>query len=149
MPLVYGQDQRVADWVGAQCYGSAPTVDAAIGYELNGELRAGVYFDAPTPNTIFAHVASTLDVAPRRLVAAVFAYVFRQLGMERLTFLVSGDNVKALELVQHLGARYEGALERAFGKAAGVWFVLWATDPVPRRYLTWLDGRKETPHGQD
>lgn len=147
MPLVYGQDQRVADWVGAQCYGTAPTVDAAIGWESDGVLKAGVYFDAPLPNTVFAHVASVTPVFPRSLLAAVCAYAFRQLGVERMTFMVSEMNRAVLDFLFRLGARYEATLHRAFGDASAVLLVVWRDDPAPVRFMNWLDSRKELNHG--
>lgn len=147
MPLVYGQDQRIADWVGARCYGSAPTVDAAIGWESDGALKAGVYFDAPLPNTVFAHVASVAPVFPRTLLGAVCVYAFRQLGVERLTFMVSETNRAVLDFLFRLGARYEATLHKACGDASAVLMVLWHDDPAPVRFMNWLHSRKGLNHG--
>lgn len=136
MPLVYDRPQQVADWVASQCGVEAPTVDAAIGFETGGELVAGVYFDAPTPNNAFAHIASTAGVLPRALLCAVVTYVYVQLGMERMTFLVSSENKRVLDFVMAMGARMEGGMRRAFGPAAdGLWFVLWRDDPFAQNLL--------------
>lgn len=125
MPLVYGQDARVAAWVGAQCGYEAPPVHAAIGWEADGQLKAGVYFDSALPNTVFAHIASTAATMPRQLLRAVCLYAFRQMGVERITFLVSTANERVLRFVTGLGASYEGVMRRAFGPADGVWFAFW------------------------
>lgn len=133
MPLVYGRDQEVADWVGAQYGAPAPPVTAAIGYERGGVLTAGVYFDGMLPNTIFAHVACADRQFPRQLLRALGAFVFRQLGLERLTFIVSADNTKAIKFVKQLGAQMEAIMPRAFGAYDGGMFVLWADAPIVRR----------------
>jgi hypothetical protein len=135
MPLVYGQDQRVADWVGTQCGYSVPPVTAAIGWEVDGELRAGVYFESALPNTVFAHIASVAGTMPRQLLRAVCLFAFRQMGVERITLIVSTANTQVLSFVTHLGAAFEGSLRRAFGDADGAVFAFWRDSYWAKRLM--------------
>lgn len=127
MPLVLDAPQRVADWVGAKCGMPAPSVDAAIGYESNGELTAGVYFDGMLPNTVFAHIASEATVMPRGLLGATCRYAFRQLGVERITFMVSDLNFQAVDFIVRLGATQEARLCRAFGRHDALIYTFWSS----------------------
>ncbi len=140
MPLVYGAAQRVADWVGQQCGAAAPSVDAAIGYESSGTLTAGVYFDGMLPNTIFAHIASAAPVMPRSLLQATCRFAFRQLRVERLTFVVSEGNTRVLDFVVRLGAVHEGRMVRAFGPHDALIYTFWRDCQWARRLLA--GGRK-------
>lgn len=127
--------QYVADWVARRSGGMAPTVDAAIGVEHDGQLRAGVYFDGLTSNNIFAHIANDLPMIPRLLLAAGMRYVFRQLELERVTFAFPSGHSTVLRLMSHLGAQYEGRLRRAFGAQDMLWFVLWGGAPMAQAYM--------------
>lgn len=135
MPLIWHDSQRVADWVGDRCGVSAPTVDAAIGYERDGELTAGVYFDGMLPNTLFAHIASAAEVMPRSLLQATCAYAFRQVGVERLTFMVDDANFDVVDFVVRLGAKEEARLIRAFGDSDALIYTFWRDCPWARRLL--------------
>lgn len=135
MPLVYGRDQHVADWVGFRSGHEAPPVTAAIGWEVDGELRAGVYFESALPNTVFAHIASTAGTMPRQLLRAVCHFAFHQMDVERITFLVSTANARVLTFVTHLGAAYEGSLRRAFGDADGAVFAFWRDSYWAKRLM--------------
>lgn len=113
--LVLDEPQKVADWVAAQSGDAAPTVDAAIGFEQDGQLVAGVYFDGMTENNIFAHIANTAQVLPRPMLVAVAVYVFTQLRLTRMTFAVASDNHAGVQLVCGMGAQLEGRLHDACG----------------------------------
>jgi hypothetical protein len=141
--LVYDDPQRVADWVGEQVGAVAPTVDAAIGYESGGELKAGVYFDCMTGSNIFCHIASTADVLPRELLRAVAVYAFNQAKLKRLTFPIPADNIPAAMFVRGMGAKLEAILDEAWGDHDLHMYVLWANDEFPQRLLTWsVDGEQ-------
>lgn len=144
MPLVYGQDTRVAAWVGAQCGYEPPPVHAAIGWEADGQLKAGVYFDSALPNTVFAHIASTAGTMPRQLLRAVCLFAFKQMDVARITFLVSTDNARVIDFVTRLGAVYEGAMAYAFGNAHGAWFAFWRDSYWAKRLMA-LPPSRETP----
>lgn len=134
MALVLDDPQRVADWVGVELGAPAPSVDSAIGYEIDGELRAGVYFDAMTESNIFAHIASRAH-APRSMIVAVIQYVFGQLGLPRLSFAIPANNLKARQFVVDMGAYMETRLRQAAGAHDLLIYVMWARDPFPQRML--------------
>lgn len=142
--LVVDRPQYVADWVASQSGEVAPTVDAALGFEYEGDLRAGVYFDAMTGNNIFAHIASTLHTLPRSLVIATAIYVYEQAELDRMTFAVAAGNHKTVKLVLSMGAELEGTLEKAAGRGLVgcdlYLFVLWKDSPFIQRIL----GKAET-----
>ena len=130
--LVYGQDERVVEWVAAQCGDDPPPPTAAIGYERNGELVAGIYFDGCSDNNVFAHIAST-GLLPRELLQAAMTYAYRQLELERVTLMVHDDNEPCIDLCLGLGAELEGVMERARKGGDILLFVLWNTNRFWRR----------------
>lgn len=134
--LVYDRPQEVADWIASQVGVTAPSVDAAIGFEVDGQMKAGVYFDMLTDNNVFAHIASTAVTCPPDLLAAVARYVFGQLGLDRITFAVSSGNAKTLDLVRGMGSLQEATLRQACRPHDLLLFSLWKRDPFPQRLLT-------------
>jgi hypothetical protein len=133
--IVYEPAQDIANWVAAQLGNEAPLVDAAIGYQVDGVLRAGVYFDTMTRNNIFAHIASEAPMLPRSLLTAVGKYVYKQLALERMTFAVPEDNARARSLVLALGSHLEARLRRACGDCDLLLYALWR-DATPAVLLT-------------
>jgi RimJ/RimL family protein N-acetyltransferase len=130
--LVYGEDERVTAWVAAQCGDDPPPPTAAIGYERDGELVAGVFFDGCSDNNVFCHIATT-GLLPWELLRAAMAYVYRQLGFERMTLMVRDDNEKCISLCNKLGAELEGVMTRAYVGGDILLFVLWNTNKFWRR----------------
>ncbi|MFN9029635.1 MAG: GNAT family N-acetyltransferase [Betaproteobacteria bacterium] len=130
--LVYGQDERVTAWVAAQSGDAPPPPTAAVGYERNGELAAGTYFDGCSDNNIFCHIAST-GLLPRELLQAAMAYAYRQLELERMTLIVHDDNERCINLCLGLGAELEGVMARARKGGDILLFVLWNTNRFWRR----------------
>ena len=124
MSLVYGQDERVSQWVAAQSNEPAPPVVAAIGWERHGELTAGIYFDTMNSNNVFAHIASS-GLVPVELLAAAMAYTFRQLQVDRVTFMIDDDNKRCIDFVETMGAFPEGRLRRARKGGDVLLYVLW------------------------
>lgn len=137
--LVLESPQDVADWVAAQSGNIAPSVDAAIGFSHEGDLLAGVYFDGMSENNIFAHIASHANNLPRSLLMATAGYVYQQLGLERMTFMVPSDNFPTLRLVERMGADKEATLTRACGDADLNLYVLWRDAPFARLVLDMLE----------
>ena len=112
--VIYGEDKRVREWVGAQIDEIYPEHATAIGLEQNGELIAGVVFDHFTGPSVSMHVAAigkrwmTKDFLFR-----CFAYPFLQLQCRRVTGLVRVDNLDAQRFDEHLGFKREGLLRKA------------------------------------
>lgn len=133
--IVYDDPQAIADWVCGYHGYAAPTVDSAVGFVVDGQLVAGVYFENMTPNNIFAHITSVGGVLPKSLLAAVAHYVYVELDLERMTFAVPSDNAAVVSLVRGMGAEREATLERAFGDADMDLYVLWRGAEFAQRML--------------
>ena len=129
-------DERTPKWVASHFGESdAPSVDNSLGWEEDGQIVAGVFFDGFTKNNIFAHIAAS-DRIPVALLRAVATYVYRQLGLSRMTFMVPSDNMKAIQLVVRMGAGLEATLQDAHGPGRhALLFVLWAGADFPQRML--------------
>ena len=126
MALVYGQNERVTQWVAQRCGSSGPMpAYASIGYERDGELVAGVFFDGRTETNVYAHIASDGTLLPVELLYATARFAYEQLGALRMTFSVRDDNQPCVQLVQAMGAQCEAILERAHANGDVLLFVLW------------------------
>jgi hypothetical protein len=140
MVIVVDQPQRVADWIGERMGVSAPTVDAAIGYESGGELKAGVYFDGMSDSNIYCHIYSATEMLPHTLIRAVAQYCFGQVKLKRITFPIAASNTKAIQFVASMGAQLECVMAEAAGEHDLFLFVLWRGDPLPKRVLERCNG---------
>lgn len=137
--VIYGEDARVAKWVGDLVNENYAAGSAAIGLEQDGELIAGVVFDLYTGPSISMHVAAipgkrwmTKDFLWR-----CFAYPFLQLQCNRITGLVRADNLVAQKFDEHLGFKREGLLRKA--AADGTDYVLYG---MLREECRWLEIRQ-------
>lgn len=115
--IVVGQDQRVGDWVSRRTGGSGFVEGAAIGYERDGELVAGVIVDHFNGASACLHVAGTGKYwLTREYLRFVFGYVFEQLRLNVVIGLVPSWNTQALRFDLHLGfvekCRIPGAVPR-------------------------------------
>ncbi|VVE00714.1 hypothetical protein PIN31115_02089 [Pandoraea iniqua] len=102
----------VADHVDAEVW--RPDAQA-IGLEHDGNLVAGVVYEAKSGPNILMHVASDGSrhwMTPAYL-SACFRYPFVQEGCTRITGLVRADNVEAQRFDEHLGFKREGQLRAA------------------------------------
>lgn len=142
--LILDSPQDIADWVCALRGCTSPTVDAAIGVQVDGDLVAGVYFDAATDNNVFAHIANIGPVLPESLLRAVAAFIYRDLHLTRMTFAVTEGNKKTIKLVEGMGAKLEASLEQAGDEKRDLLlYVLWRDAPFVQRMLA-----RETSNGK-
>jgi RimJ/RimL family protein N-acetyltransferase len=113
--VIYGQDDRVIEWVAKRVdednFGRA----VGIGLEEDGELIAGVVYNMYTGPSISMHVAAVPGKRwmTREYLYRCFAYPFIQLDCNRITGLVRVDNLEAQKFDEHLGFKREGLLRRA------------------------------------
>lgn len=134
--VVFDPPQRIADWVCALRGCQAPTVDAAIGFEVDGDLVSGVYFDAATDNNVFAHIAKVGPLVHESLLIAVAEFVYKHTGLERMTFAVAEHDARTRAFVESMGAKLEATLERAAGpKSDLLLYVLWRGAEFVQRML--------------
>lgn len=114
--LVYGQDERVRDWVAMHIGEPFGENDIAIGVEEAGELIAGVVYNMYSKASISMHVAAVPGKrwTTKEFMYAFFAYPFLQLNCNRVTGLVRTSNEQARRFDEHVGFIQEGVIRQAF-----------------------------------
>jgi len=144
--IIYGQDNRVADFVTSLLSDCEFGKDInTLGVESNGELIAGVIFDGYTGPSISIHVAAVEGKLwlSREFLFRVFAYPFLQLECHRTTALVRTDNLKSRKLVEHLGFVREGLMRR--GATDGTDYIIYG---MLKEECRWLNFKvKEIKNG--
>lgn len=136
--VIYGQNERVIQWVGQRIdeddFGQAE----AIGLEKDGELIAGVVYNWYTGPSICMHVAGEgRQWLNRDFLFRVFAYPFLQLECNRVTGLVRTDNLDAQRFDEHIGFVREGVIRR--GATDGTDFILYG---MLKEECRWLEMKK-------
>ena len=109
--LVLDQHERVAQWVAAQagCSANAWAGYVCLGLEdATGMLVAGVVLESLTGRSANMHVAGVgRNWMNRNMIQTCFLYVFKYLGLKRITGLVPASNQEALAFDLHLGFTLE------------------------------------------
>lgn len=117
--LVYGDDARVCHWaserIGLGDHWPSDTVTIAL--EEGGRLVVAALFNHFELSDCHIHVASdgSRNWARRDVLAAVFAFPFRQIGCSRITAPIASRNKASLIMAIKLGFVPEGRKERALG----------------------------------
>lgn len=114
--VVYGQDERVINWVHQNLTTDAERLGSvALGLEEDGELIAGVVFGEYTGVSICMHVAAVPGKRwmTRDYLWRSFAYPFLQLKCARITAIIREDNVVSQRFVEHIGFKREGVIRCA------------------------------------
>ncbi len=135
--VVFDEDVRVGAWLDEQMGYAVPSVvKPSIGYEVDGQLVAGVVFDNATDNNVFAHMASTVETGvPQELLSACYLYTFGQMRLERVSLLVREDNVRCRKFVEKWGAELEARLVRACKACDQLIYVLWRNPALDAKLL--------------
>ena len=112
--LVYGNDEVHRAWAAERIAGGARFGDEAvtIGVERGGTLCAVAIYNLFTDSSCHAHIASdgSKAWASPGVLAAIFAYPFRQCGVRRITLPIAASNRASLILAIKLGFQFEGRL---------------------------------------
>jgi RimJ/RimL family protein N-acetyltransferase len=114
-------DQRVTNFVKQRCGVTNWTTPVSIGVEEGGEIIGGfVATDCQPGLDIMCNIAGEPGRywGTRRFFQVCFFYLFKQLGLRRVTALVEADNTASRTLVCKLGFQVEGVL-RERGKDGG------------------------------
>jgi RimJ/RimL family protein N-acetyltransferase len=112
--VIYGEDERVGQWIERHEGGFYRQGSKCIGLERNGRLVAGCLFDYYNGASVYVHVAlADKRALGRDFLRACFGYVFNQLQCTVLIGLVAGDNEMAMRLDEHLGFHVEHTIEGA------------------------------------
>lgn len=100
----------VAERTGGEYYGGGQ----GIGWELDGRLLAGAFFENHCPGrSITSHVALDTTTAPRAWLAFCFRYVFDQLKVKKMIGIVDSTNEKAIRFDRRLGYVHEATIKDA------------------------------------
>jgi RimJ/RimL family protein N-acetyltransferase len=114
--LIYGQDQRVAEWVRDQTKGNIwDGKYIAIGLEQAGELIAAVGFTDYLPGgSISGHICSIPGKRwmTKPFLRVMFIYPFVQLKVQRLNAFIPAKNEAVRNLIEHMGFTFEHRMPR-------------------------------------
>lgn len=135
---------RVGPWVCERTGGKfEPGCSAAIGWEEDGELRAGVLYDQFNGRSICMHVASdgSRKWMTREYLWVCFDYPFHQLGVNRIIGLVDSTNEQALRFDLALGFKVECEIEDA-GKTGSLVILSMSKDSCRWLRIGERHGRK-------
>jgi RimJ/RimL family protein N-acetyltransferase len=113
--LIYGEDQRVSDWISISQGGEPVKIPTlAIGAENeDGELTMGVSFsnlrDLPSGRDIEVALHSTSPrYAQPHILRQVLRFVFDTLECTRVTAEIPTENQDCLRFAQGIGFEFEG-----------------------------------------
>ena len=120
LELVIGHDEDVARWVSARIpqVTTMPGGYVAIGVARDGSLTGGALFTnyRPCPGGGDIEVwCAGKGWLSRRVIRAILAYPFLQLGCHRLTALTPKGNRPSRRLLEGLGFKFEGIARQGFG----------------------------------
>jgi len=114
--LIYGQEERLLPWA-QERIGTGPfRRDAySMGLEKNGELVMVAVFDNFSALDCNVHLASdgSRRWMNKELLLSVFAYVFVQLKLNRITGMVPAKRTDVIEFDEHFGFVREGLIRKA------------------------------------
>lgn len=91
-----------------------PEKFAAVGWEIDGKITAGVIYENYSGRNVFMHIASIGNYwSTKTFLYYVFSYPFNQLRVNRLTAVVESTNEKCCKFCEHLGYKEETRLKDA------------------------------------
>jgi RimJ/RimL family protein N-acetyltransferase len=115
--LHWENPREIGEWVCAHGGGySEPGTYTAIGFTRHGELVAGATFSNCNGKHCLVNTACLNRTFPVSFFAACLFYVFEQLTLRRVTFIIEQDNILSQNLVTRMGAKREATL-RGAGKS--------------------------------
>ena len=120
--IVYGDDQRIADWVaqriphlGRKDFGDC----VALGVASSTKIMAGVvYYDyQPAHSTIQLSIAAENFMwARRENIRELLAYPFQQIGVHKAWIATPLSSEHALKTFYRIGFKREAVLAHQFGR---------------------------------
>jgi L-amino acid N-acyltransferase YncA len=79
-----------------------PENSECLGWEVDGKLQAGVWYEDMNAVSVMAHIAITGRIG-KKFIRAIFDYPFNQMRVEKILCPVLEDNVKSIRLCGKLG----------------------------------------------
>lgn len=138
--VLYHADELVAEWVQRRLGGAKthpPYVALGIVDDVGSALLGGcIFFNAEERDIQFAVAMEDGCARKVRALARIYAYVFNQLGIDRITAMIELKNKRSVRLAEGVGFVREGVKRRAApdGGHVGV-FGLLKKDFKLARYL--------------
>lgn len=134
--LIFNENQRIADWCEARIehfsgWGSDPK---AIGYEFDGELKAGVVYTNYSGANVFVTIAADAPLT-RKFLFAIFWCPFEQFGVNHITCAIEASNRRSLKFCMHMGFRLRGKLPESAVNGEDV--ILMGLLKRDCRFLAW------------
>jgi len=127
--LVYGDDARVAKWVGERARVQEFGPCTAIGIARDGRLVAGVVYNRYSGPNVEASIASDWPGWwTRGNLFALFWYPFGQLGCRRITAVTRAGNDRAQRMLAKMGFKAEGRCRHAFWDDDGIVYGMLAEE---------------------
>lgn len=112
--LVWDSPEAVNAWVASRAGGCAHAGSfTALGWTKSDKLIAGLVFYDSNGRNCMVNIALDGRDFPIGLLKAGLRYVFGQLQLRRLTFIVAEDNIRSRNLCTALGAVHEATLQDA------------------------------------
>lgn len=112
--MIVSELRRIWEFVTLQTGVPLSTAMKALGLERNGDLVAGVLYDAWNGPNMWMHVAITPGAyLGREFPRYVFEYPFNEVGCKRLTGWVEASNERALRFNRAIGFEIEATLKGA------------------------------------
>ena len=107
--IVCDQTERVGQWIadktGMVFYNSGCT---AIGFEINGEMKAGILYQNFTPKSV--DVSWAVDYMSKEFLWYAFHYPLVELGLKKMIGEIDSANHKAVKLCEKLGFQKEAVI---------------------------------------
>lgn len=128
--LIWDSPNAINDWVAERGGGRAnPGFCTALGWaDSAGTLCAGLVFSDCNGASINVNIALDGGIFPRILLEAGLFYVFSQLQLKRLTFVIKEANIRSQNLVRRLGAVPEATLRDAHPSGNMLIYALFPED---------------------
>lgn len=144
--VLLGRSQLVAEFVKQRVEGLWSTADlVGIGLVEDDRLIAGVLYDCYNGSSMCMHVAAVpgRHWMTKDFLRVVFAYPFRQVGVQKLIGLVGSGNVDARRFDENIGFVLEATLKGAHPDGDLLVYTM------TREQCRWLNiGLKVESHGK-
>lgn len=118
--LVFGEDEKIAQWVSEKIGGCDFTPCCAIGIVKDGKPLAGVVYNnfiehkGASVSLEMSVAAESREWLNKQILFALFAYPFIQIGVPRVQSTMAADNAHAIEFNKRLGFTQEGYGRKAY-----------------------------------
>lgn len=138
--LIWDRPEIINTYVGDNGGGyCAPGTFSALGWARDGEIVAGLVFYDCNGSHCLVNIAITGKRFPPGLLKAGLFYVFSQIKLKRLTFLIEEVNLPSQNLVTRLGAIPEATLRDA-GKTGNM--LIYALFPEDCTIWSRINGKR-------